>query len=147
MNIKLSSHETHLCFLGFCSCAYINPQEWAQSSYLRIIYLKHGCLVFHFILFYFLIYFFLLRGEGQKERERERNTDSAEPDAGLELKNHEIATWAEVRHLTNWPTQAPLMFHFRLLLIGCCHNTGLRGSCPCQWQTLKSTWSCWYLLS
>ena len=33
---------------------------------------------------------------------------SPEPDAGLELKDHEIMTWAEVGHLTDWATQAPL---------------------------------------
>ena len=34
-------------------------------------------------------------------------TDSKKPDAGLELSNHDIMTWAEVRHLTEWATQAP----------------------------------------
>ena len=33
---------------------------------------------------------------------------STEPDGGFELANHEIMTWAEVRPLTNWATQAPL---------------------------------------
>ena len=33
---------------------------------------------------------------------------STEPDAGLELTNHEIMTWAEVSHSTDWATQAPL---------------------------------------
>ena len=33
---------------------------------------------------------------------------NTEPDAGLELTNHEIMTWAEVRPLTDWATQAPL---------------------------------------
>ena len=32
---------------------------------------------------------------------------STEPDTGLELVNHEIMTWAEVGHLTDWATQAP----------------------------------------
>ena len=32
---------------------------------------------------------------------------STEPDTGLELTDCEIMTWAEVRHLTNWATQAP----------------------------------------
>ena len=35
-----------------------------------------------------------------------------EPDAGLELTNHKIMTWAEVRRLTHWATQAPLSFLF-----------------------------------
>ena len=32
---------------------------------------------------------------------------STEPDAGLELTDCEITTWAEVRRLTDWATQAP----------------------------------------
>ena len=32
---------------------------------------------------------------------------SAEPDAGLELTEREIVTWAEVGRLTDWATQAP----------------------------------------
>ena len=32
---------------------------------------------------------------------------SPEPDAGLELTNHEIVTWAEVGRSTDWATQAP----------------------------------------
>ena len=32
---------------------------------------------------------------------------STQPNAGLKLTNHEILTWAEVRCLTNWDTQAP----------------------------------------
>ena len=32
---------------------------------------------------------------------------STEPDAGLELTNREIVTWAEVGRSTDWATQAP----------------------------------------
>ena len=32
---------------------------------------------------------------------------SPEPDAGLELTDREIVTWAEVGRLTDWATQAP----------------------------------------
>ena len=32
---------------------------------------------------------------------------STEPDAGLELKDREIMTWAEVGRPTDWATQAP----------------------------------------
>ena len=55
-------------------------------------------------------------GEGA---EREGDTESkagsklraasTEPDVGLELTSHEIMIWAEVGHLTNWATQAPLL--------------------------------------
>ena len=43
-------------------------------------------------------------GEGQ--RETIPSTDSAEPDVGMELMNHEIMAWAETC-LTNWATQMP----------------------------------------
>ena len=32
---------------------------------------------------------------------------STEPDVGLELRDHEIMTWAEVRHSTDWAIQVP----------------------------------------
>ena len=35
---------------------------------------------------------------------------STEPDAGLELMDHEIVTWAKVGRLTDWATQAPLFY-------------------------------------
>ena len=36
---------------------------------------------------------------------------STEPDAGLELTDREIMTWAEVRRSTDWATQAPRPWH------------------------------------
>ena len=65
------------------------------------------------------VYLFLRDRERQHEWEREREGDpeceagsrlwavSPEPDAGLELTNCETMTWAEVRRLTDWATQAP----------------------------------------
>ena len=38
---------------------------------------------------------------------------STEPDAGLELTDREIMTWAKVGRLTDWATQAPLMTVFK----------------------------------
>ena len=59
--------------------------------------------------------------EREQERDRERirlHTESesgsrlwavgTEPDAGLELMNHEIMTRAGIGHLTDWATQVPL---------------------------------------
>ena len=37
---------------------------------------------------------------------------STEPDAGLKLTDRDIMTWAEVRHLTDLATQAPLILNF-----------------------------------
>ena len=51
--------------------------------------------------------------EGQREGDTESETGSrlwavsTEPDTGLELRDREIMTWAEVGRLTDWATQAP----------------------------------------
>ena len=52
-------------------------------------------------------------GEGQREGDTESEAGSRlwaispEPDAGLELTEREIVTWAEVGRSTDWATQAP----------------------------------------
>ena len=67
-------------------------------------------------------------GEGQRERETEFEAGfrlwavSTEPNVRLKIMNCEIMTWAEVRHSTDWATQAPhqrflFFFHNILLLI------------------------------
>ena len=54
------------------------------------------------------------RGGAEREGDTESETGSrlwavsTEPDAGLELTDREIMTWAEVGCLTDWATQAPL---------------------------------------
>ena len=63
--------------------------------------------------------------ERGRVREREGDTESetgsrlwavsTEPDAGLELTNREIMTWAEVGCSTDWATQAPPKFIFYTL--------------------------------
>ena len=59
-------------------------------------------------------------GEGaEKEEDTESEAGSrlwavsTEPDAGLELMNCEIMTWAEVGSLTDWATQAPPISFFK----------------------------------
>ena len=65
---------------------------------------------------------------GGAEREGDTETEagfrlwaiSTEPDVGLEPMNHEIMTWAEVRCLTNWDTQAhplPIFWSSNLFLV------------------------------
>ena len=57
---------------------------------------------------------------GGAEREEDTESEagsrlwaiSPEPDAGLELMDREIMTWAEVGRLTDCATQAPLYMHF-----------------------------------
>ena len=79
-----------------------------------------------FILFIYLFLKLFLNvclflRERQRQRaswaEREEDTESkaasrlwavsTEPNAGLELMNGKIMTWAKVRRLTNWATQVP----------------------------------------
>ena len=56
--------------------------------------------------------------EGQREGDTESETGSrlwavsTEPDAGLELTDREIITWAEVGRPTDWATQAPHLHDF-----------------------------------
>ena len=63
------------------------------------------------------------QGGGRLEREGDTEAEAGprlwavgtEPEAGLEPTDHEIMTWAEVRHLTNWATQVPrLCYVFEL---------------------------------
>ena len=78
-----------------------------------------------FFLFIFLLNFFNIYlslwdrdtawvGEGQREGDTESKAgsrlraDSTEPDVGLELTNPKTMTWAKVRCLTYWATQASL---------------------------------------
>ena len=51
-------------------------------------------------------------GEGDTESETGSRlwAVSTEPDAGLELTDRKIVTWAEVGCLTDWATQAPPNF-------------------------------------
>ena len=64
-------------------------------------------------------------GEGQREGDRGSKAGSAgsrDPNVGLKLRNNEIMTWAEVRGLTNWATQAPLSAGFYRYHIFYAHN-------------------------
>ena len=49
-----------------------------------------------------------VRGGGRQTWRRGLCADSREPDAGLELTNREITTWAKVGCLTYWDTQVTL---------------------------------------
>ena len=84
------------------------------------------------LLFFFKCLFIFERereSKGAAERRGQRIrgglcTDSREPDAGLELTNHEMATWAKVRRLTDWATQVPqAIFDFQT-------NTPIRTAQP-----------------
>ena len=72
--------------------------------------------------FFFNVYFWdrerqsMNGGGSEREGDTESKTGSrlwavsTEPDAGLEFTDREIMTWAEVRHLTDQATQAPLLW-------------------------------------
>ena len=59
----------------------------------------------------------------RRGREREGDTEaetgsrlwavSTEPDAGLQLMDRKIMTWAEVGRLTDWATQVPLPYFLK----------------------------------
>ena len=81
--------------------------------------------VIYILLIYFLSLFILKRerehqayepGEGQREGSEGSKAGSmlwaasTEPNTWLKLTNGEIMTWAKVGHLTDWATQAPLLF-------------------------------------
>ena len=69
-------------------------------------------------------------GGSEREGDTESETGSrlwaisTEPDAGLELTNCEIMTWAEVWRLTDWATQAPPVL-----------------SCFCSYSCAVCSWS------
>ena len=87
-----------------------------QPSGATLVYFFNACLFF----------FWERETEHELGRRRERAGDtesqagsrfwaaSTESDTGLEPTNHEIKTWAEVRRLTEWATQAPLIFFFEV---------------------------------
>ena len=75
----------------------------------------------------YLLIYFGRECEWGKGRERQGQriwsrlcADSREPDAGLKVMNCEIITWAEVRHSSNWATQAPLSDPFCIEEVGIC---------------------------
>ena len=77
------------------------------------------CVFFCFLIFFLTFMYFWDRdtawtGEGPRERETQNLKQapgservSTEPDAGLELTDCKIMTWAEVGRPADWATQAP----------------------------------------
>lgn len=117
-----------LLFLWFTVFGGFFSYVWPHSpvSLHVVIFLVVLMITRYFILFYFNfcnVYFWdrerqRMNGAGA---EREGDTESeagsrlwavsTELDAGLELTNREIMTWAEVGCPTDWATQAPLIPH------------------------------------
>ena len=88
-----------------------NMQPWLFRSKGSIRKINVG------FIFSMFTYLFWDVGKGQREREKESqrgSTLSAEPNAGLDLRNCEIMIWAEsrARCLTDWAAQVPLDVRF-----------------------------------
>ena len=92
---------------------------------------------YFFIKMFFNVNFFIFERQstsvcvgGNRERQTDRQTDtkseagsrrwalSTEPDMGLRPTGCRLMTWAEVSCLTNWATQAPLIFEMENLSWG-----------------------------
>ena len=116
------------------------PARCPSLWFLFCISLKIGdvehlfmCLLAIYLKFFFNVYLFLRERERQRQStsrggaEREGDTESeagsrlcavsTEPDVRLKLMNRKIMTWAKVRHVTDWATQAPYLFIFKCLFI------------------------------
>ena len=122
--------------------------DWGASSLPPPSHSHRHCLSLvldHHLSFYlkknfFFNILFIFETETEHEwgrgREREGDTESEagsrlwaispEPDAGLELTDREIVTWAEVGRLTDWATQAPRVLD--RLLMG---HLASRKACAC----------------
>ena len=87
-----------------------------QSSRGYPTTLPSPCLSLHFFFLILMsIFYFWEVGRGRRERPEAGSrlwAVSAELDPGLKPMNCEIMTWAEVRHLTGWATQAPPTLNF-----------------------------------
>ena len=89
---------------------------------------------------------------GRVRERRERDTESetgsrlwavsTEPEAGLELTDHEIMTWAEVGNSTDWATQAPLKYSGHLN-----EHRGAWVAQSVKWPTLAQVMISWSVSS
>ena len=57
------------------------------------------------------------QGDAESETGSRLWAVSTEPDAGLELTNYEMMTWAEVGHRADWATEAPPSTFFFFLVL------------------------------
>ena len=110
IGLKLTSHEI------VTGVEVGHPTNWATQAPL-------GPTYFFLMFAYFWERETEYEGGGCRDSETQNLNEtgprlwavSTEPDAGLELRNGEIMTWAEVRCLTYWASQMPL---FWICLIG-----------------------------
>ena len=125
MSLRDKPSVTDILFQASCfiSLLSICQSHW-QFLYILIMIppLIYFCIYSFICLFliFLNVYSFFERGRQSVSgggAETEGNPESkagsrlwvvsTKRDMGLELMNHEIMTWPEVRHLNNWATQAP----------------------------------------
>ena len=100
--------------------------EWLASLYSNpYIKIMHRMNIYIFLMFLTFIYFWdrerqsMNGGGSEREGDTESQTSSrlwavsTEPDAGLELTDRKIVTWAEVGRLTDCATQASPFLDFQ----------------------------------
>ena len=120
------SLDTILKSLAFFSFSYYTI--WSHSfGLIQASYAFKQCLSLsslkNLIFFNFFNVYLFLRERGGGEGQKERETQNPKQAVGSELSaksttrgsnpRSEIMTWAKVRHLTDWTTQAPLEFKFK----------------------------------
>ena len=99
---------------NICVCDWLISFSIRFSKFIHVVYWRKS--FFSFLMFiYFQTDTEHEQGRGRKRgRHRIRSlwAVSTEPDAGLELRDWEIMTWAEVGHSTDWATQEPQISFF-----------------------------------
>ena len=126
----LGQLDMHICTSSEFVCLFVLHKQWTLTSNSYWITTKNFSWITHLnlecktgklgkkhrmiSLFIYLCWERERKNEKRKGRERGRQrilsglrANSGEPDAELELTNCENVTWAEVRSLMNWATEAP----------------------------------------
>ena len=113
LNLWPRNQESHALLTEPARRPYMQifePALFKGQLYSQLLFLK----------LFFLVFIYFWETEHKWGRDRERGTEpeagsrlwavSTEPDRVLEPVNHEIVTWAEVSHSTNWATHGPLVY-------------------------------------
>ena len=99
---------------------YFYSHYMYKQIYWDIIHMSYNYPLKHFFKCLFIFErererMHVSRGGTEREREKEEDgiwrwlsANSRQPHVGLQLMNLEIMTWAEVRHLTDWPLRRPI---------------------------------------
>ena len=135
--LQIDDIFSHYIFKYFSAPSSLSsPQTPIMHMFVCLVVSYRSCKFCSFLFLkkiFFNVYLFLRereRGKWGRDTEREGDPESeagsrlravsTEPDVGLELMNHEIMTWAEVRRSTNWATQVPRFCSFLFILFSFC---------------------------